>query len=38
VLKFVSDDDQLYSQTADGLLLKYLGSDQVRLCMAFVEE
>jgi hypothetical protein len=37
-LKFVLDDDELYRQTADDLLLKCLGPDQARLAMAEVHE
>jgi hypothetical protein len=37
-LKFILDNDELYRRTANDLLLKCLGPDQVRLAMAEVHE
>jgi hypothetical protein len=38
VLKFIFNNDELYRQMADDLLLKCLGHDQARLAMAEVHE
>jgi hypothetical protein len=37
-LKYVMLNNTLYRQTIDGLLLKYLGSDQSKIAMAEVHE
>jgi hypothetical protein len=38
VLKYVMLDNTLYHRTIDGLLLKYLGSDQSKIAMGEVYE
>jgi hypothetical protein len=37
-LKYVIMDDELYQQTADGMLLRCLGEEQSRLAMGEVHE